>query len=69
MKSIGALIGVGLAGLFIGALAMEVIHRVRPNFVKEVGENTRKTLGVIKEAFKDGYYGEPNAAEKLKAGV
>ena len=57
MKSVGALVGVGVAGLFVGALVMEVIHRVRPNLVKEVQASTKKAIADIGAAFKEGYYG------------
>lgn len=61
MKGIGAILGVGLAGVFIGALAMEVIHRVRPNLVKDLENKTKDGLGALGDAFKKGYRGEPIA--------
>lgn len=57
MKGVGALVGVGVAGLFVGALVMEVIHRARPNFVKDVQASTKKAFSDMGSAFKEGYYG------------
>ena len=68
MKSLGIL-GVGLAGVFVGALAMEVVHRVRPNLVKEIGQGTRKTLRMFSNAFKEGYYGEQSSRKELATSI
>lgn len=57
MKSVGILIAVG-AGVFVGAVAMEIIHRVRPNTTREIEESTKRTLSDIGTAFKKGYRGE-----------
>jgi hypothetical protein len=61
MKSIGAILGVGLAGVFVGALITEVIHRVDPDMIKNLGTKTKKTLGMVGQAFKEGYYQDPAA--------
>jgi len=61
MKSVGILVAIGV-GVFVGAVAMEIIHRVRPNLVKELQESTRNTLADMGGAFKKGYRGE--ATEK-----
>lgn len=55
MKTIGAILGVGLAGVFVGAVIMEVVHRNRPELMKNFGNKTKKTFEKIGEAFKEGY--------------
>jgi len=65
MKSIGALLGVGIAGLFVGAVAVELIRRTNPNFFKEIGESTGRAFRVVGEAFKEGYHGEKKSKPKL----
>jgi len=64
MKSVGVLVGIGVAGVFVGALAMEIIHRVRPNLVKEIQESTKKTFENMGTAFKEGYHGVPVEEKK-----
>jgi hypothetical protein len=49
MKSIGLLFGVGLAGVFVGALTMEIIHRVRPNLIKEGYHGTGSDVKKLSE--------------------
>ena len=49
MKGIGLLLGVGMAGVFVGALTMEIIHRVRPNLVKKLQASTAKAFSDIGE--------------------
>ncbi len=66
MKGIGALLGVGLAGIFIGALTMEIIHRVRPDLVKDLESKTKESFGAVGNAFKKGYRGEPIAEKASK---
>ena len=68
MKGIGALLGVGLAGLFVGALAMEIIHRLRPDLVKDIEASARRGIGAIGDAFKQGYHGEAAAGERIGEG-
>lgn len=68
MKGIGALLGVGLAGMFIGALTMEIIHRFRPNLVKDLEDDAKRGLGTVGDAFKKGYRGEPLHGESAGAG-
>jgi hypothetical protein len=45
--------------MFIGALAMEIVHRFRPNLVKDLEEDAKRGLGTIGDAFKKGYRGDP----------
>ena len=63
LKEFGlATLGVALAGVFVGAAAMEVLHRKYPNLIGKTEEQARKTvanlsqkLGSVKRAFKEGY--------------
>jgi hypothetical protein len=61
---LASILGAGLAGVFIGAAVVEIIHRVRPGFFGELGAGARKTLQAIGEAFKEGYTGQPTAKAK-----
>ncbi len=55
MKSIGILVGIGVAGVFVGALTMEVLHRFHPNLIKDIQSSTKKTFEDMGMAFKEGY--------------
>ena len=55
MKSVGILLGIGVAGVFVGALTMEVLHRFHPNLVKDIQASTKKTFADMGAAFKEGY--------------
>ncbi len=61
---LASILGVGVAGVFVGAVIMEIIHQVRPNLMKELGAGTRETFRTIGEAFKEGYTGQPVAKAK-----
>jgi hypothetical protein len=65
MKSLGLLFGVGIAGVFVGALTVEIIHRVRPNLIRNLQSSTRKAFSDIGEAFKEGYHGMGSDIKKL----
>jgi len=69
VKGIAAILGVGLAGVFVGALAMELIHRTRPNLVKDLEDSARKGLGAIGDAFKKGYHGGRMEEDRLEGGA
>ncbi len=56
-----SILGIGAAGVFAGAAIMEIIHRTRPNLMKELGQKTRNAFRTIGEAFKEGYTGQPVA--------
>ena len=45
--------------MFIGALTMEIIHRLHPNLVKDLEENAKRGLDTMGDAFNKGYRGEP----------
>ena len=56
-----ATLGVALAGVFVGAVTMEILHRKRPDLVKKTEEQAKKTVArfsqtikSFKKAFKEG---------------
>ncbi len=52
-KSLGVLLG----GMFVGAVAMEILRKTRPEALDKVYERTREIASGAKEAFKKGYEG------------
>ncbi len=68
MKSIGILVGIGVAGVFVGAFAMEVIHRTNPSLIKNFQESTKKTFADMGNAFKQGYADLPLNVEESAEG-
>ncbi len=52
-KSLGFLIG----GIFVGAVAMEVLRKTYPRALDKVYERTGEIASGAKEAFKKGYEG------------
>jgi len=62
MKSLGALI----AGIFIGAVGMEIIHRKCPDALDKLYERTREVASGIKESFKNGYKNAMRPQEAVK---
>lgn len=62
MKEIGAIVGVAVAGILVGAVIAEVIRR-RPDILKNLGASTKKQLSMIGAAFKEGYRAEKTDTE------
>jgi hypothetical protein len=58
---LASIIGIGAAGVFVGAVIMEVIHRTDPDLVKRLGERTRNAFRTIGDAFMEGYTEQPAA--------
>ena len=58
-KSLGVLIG----GIFVGAVAMEVLRKTYPKAVDKAYERTREIASGAKEAFKSGYEGVASPRE------
>ncbi len=46
-----------LAGVFIGAFAMEILNRKRPGLIAGLESQAGSKLGKFKEAFAEGYAG------------
>ena len=53
-----------LAGVFIGAFAIEVLNRKRPGLVTNAHDKAVGKLGEFREAFKEGYAGGAEPAEE-----
>ena len=49
------LLGIGVAGVFVGAVTMEVLHRFHPHLVKDFQASTKKTFTDMGAAFKEGF--------------
>jgi hypothetical protein len=58
---LASILGVGAAGVFVGAVIMEIIHRTNPDLMKKLGERTRNAFRTIGDAFREGYSGQPAA--------
>ncbi len=53
MKILGGVI----VGAFVGAFAVEVIRRMRPEILASVGQKVRSSADAVFSAFKSGYDG------------
>ncbi|MFC1675508.1 hypothetical protein ACFL3G_00420 [Planctomycetota bacterium] len=51
LKILGILIG----GVFVGAVAMEVVHKKYPDGTDKLCEKTKEATSEMKRAFKNGY--------------
>ena len=65
IKSIGALLG----GVFIGAVAMEVVRRVYPDAMDKLYDGVRKAGSSAKDAFKQGYANATRPAVVVEPGT
>jgi len=52
------IIGGVVVGVFVGALAFEIISRRRPGLIKEIEHKAGSTASTLLEAFGEGYRGE-----------
>lgn len=44
-----------VAGIFVGAVAMEILNRKKPGLTKKVEKKTKDAVGAFVTAFKEGY--------------
>ena len=51
----GKALGVLIAGIFVGAVGMELFRRQRPEVIDNLYSKTREMASGAKEAFKAGY--------------
>ena len=58
-KSLGILIG----GMFVGAVAVEILRKAYPKAADEVYARTREIASGAKEAFRKGYEGVTSPQE------
>lgn len=66
MNSVGAILGVGLAGIFIGALTMEVIRRKNPKLISNLQPKGKGDINKIKQIFKSVFKREPTEESLLQ---
>ncbi len=62
-KSLGVLV----AGIFVGAVAMEVIRKVCPEALDQVYGRTREIASGARDAFQRGYEGVASSQEAPEA--
>lgn len=58
------IIGGVVIGVFVGALAFELLKRKRPHLIRDIEDRASKTASSFIDAFKDGY----SAKSKIGAG-
>ena len=51
------IVGAVIAGVFVGALAMEILRRVKPELLERVEAAAKETKDSFVGAFKEGYQG------------
>jgi len=51
----GKSLGVLIAGIFVGAVGMEILRKRCPDAVNKLYKRTQETVSGAKEAFKAGY--------------
>ena len=49
------ILGGVIIGVFVGALALEILNRKHPGFVREIEDKAEKTAQAFLEAFREGY--------------
>ncbi len=49
------ILGGVIIGVFVGALALEILNRKHPGFIKDIEDKAEKTAQAFLEAFKEGY--------------
>jgi NhaP-type Na+/H+ or K+/H+ antiporter len=53
------ILGGVVVGVFVGAVAVEIINRVRPNLLTDVRERAARTTRAAIDAFHEGYQRKP----------
>lgn len=53
------IIGGVVVGVFVGAVAVEVLTRYRPNLLQSVRDRAQRTTRAAIDAFQDGYRKQP----------
>ena len=59
----GKTLAVAFGGIFIGALAMEILNRTKPGLTKGIEEKAKKVADTFAKGFKEGWRGKDAEAE------
>ncbi len=59
----GKTLAVAFGGIFIGALAMEILSRTNPGLTKGIEEKARKVADTFAKGFNEGWRGKDTEAE------
>lgn len=59
----GKTLAVAFGGIFIGALAMEILNRTTPKLTKGIEEKARKVADTFAKGFNEGWRGTATEAE------
>jgi len=51
-----------VAGIFVGAFAMEMLHRGSPRTIKAVEDKASKVANLLTDGFREGYEGSKEPA-------
>lgn len=49
------IIGGVVLGVFIGAMAVEIINRAKPDLLRDIEDKAEKAVQAFREAFREGY--------------
>ncbi len=53
------ILGGVVVGVFVGALALEILSRSRPDLIRGIEERAEKTANAFIDAFSEGYTNNP----------
>jgi hypothetical protein len=62
----GKLIAVAFGGIFLGALAMEILNRTKPGLTKAIEEKAKQVADTFTKGFNDGWAGKGAEAESAQ---
>ena len=55
-----------VVGIFVGALAVEVINRTEPELTRKIGQKAKNCMGALATAFKEGFEGKNDKEETTR---
>ena len=56
-----------VSGIFVGALAVEILNRTKPGLTKGLEESAKKVANTFVSGFKEGWGGEGTAEQSIEA--
>ncbi len=62
----GKILGTVVAGIFIGAVAVEILNRTKPDLTRKLEEKAKNTVNTFVTAFKEGWGGKDAATESAQ---